>query len=107
MGKRQNRSDGELPFKTEPNIDHDGQKCTNNRQNAFFGEFSTNRWPDKFGSADVIITAKRVADKLDRGDLRLFVTILALNSDQDIGLGTKALKADIAKTQGFKITPQA
>src|SRR5210317_1180186 len=103
MGKRQNRSDGKLPLKPEPDIDHDGQKRTNNRQNAFFGEFSTNRWPDKFGSADVIIAAKRVANKLDCGDLRLFVTILALNSDQNIGFGTKALKADIAKTQRFKI----
>ena len=54
MCQCQYRRDRKLPFKPEPNIDHDRQKGTGHRQHALFGEFSPYGWANKFSAAHII-----------------------------------------------------
>ena len=106
MRQRQNGGDGKLPFKTEPDIDHDRRKRTDHGKDTLLCQFRADSRANEFSPAHIVICTKRFCDRFDGSNLRLFIPVLTLNADKNVGLAAETLKADITEAEVIKVGSQ-
>ncbi len=99
MHHRDNRTEGELPFETEPDVDHDRAHREQDTNGGREGQVTGNRRSDHFNAAEVVIVFQFATHHGDRRLLGILAAFLRLDTDQNVLWRTEILRLDLAEVE--------